>query len=100
MIEYDGEQHFSPVRFNNISEERAIEVFKKVQYRDSLKNQYCIKNNINLLRISYKEFDHIQDILSGKLQSGAYCSKLFVNEMTPEELAGYYTGNALPGRSL
>ena len=93
LIEYDGEQHFNPVRFNNVSKEQAVEVFKKTQYHDSLKNQYCIENNIPLLRISYKEFDHIPEILFSKLQTGVACQKLFVNEMTLEELSRYYTEN-------
>ena len=36
-IEYDGEQHFRPVRFCGISQERAEENFKNVQRLDALK---------------------------------------------------------------
>jgi len=32
LIEFDGEQHFRPVRFNSISEEQALQKFKKVLY--------------------------------------------------------------------
>jgi hypothetical protein len=31
LIEYDGEQHFRPVRFNGLSEECAKDNFKKVK---------------------------------------------------------------------
>jgi lactam utilization protein B len=69
LIEYDGEQHFRPVRFNGISEEKAKEQFKKLQYHDTLKNQYCIEKNIPLLRINYKEFNNIPEILTNSLSN-------------------------------
>ena len=49
-IEYDGRQHFEPIdRFGG--EEYLLKVMKN----DSIKNEYCSKNNIELVRISYKE---------------------------------------------
>lgn len=54
-IEVDGEQHFKPVRFGGISQIQATENFKSQQERDSIKTEYCKNNNINLIRISYKE---------------------------------------------
>jgi len=49
-IEYDGEQHFRSVdRFGG--EENYI-IRKK---RDETKNEWCIKNGVRLIRISYKE---------------------------------------------
>ena len=53
IIEFDGEQHFSPRCFNNISKEDAEEQFKKTQEHDKFKNQWCKKNNIPLIRIPY-----------------------------------------------
>ena len=50
-IEYDGEQHFK----QNIYWNQTIDVFNNVVKNDNIKNDYCMKNNINLLRISYKE---------------------------------------------
>lgn len=47
-IEYDGKQHFEPVKFFG-----GEDFFKETQYRDEIKNQYCLKNNINLIRIKY-----------------------------------------------
>lgn len=44
-IEYDGRQHYESVWEN-------INVIKN---RDKIKNDYCLKNNIRLIRISYKE---------------------------------------------
>lgn len=49
-IEYDGIQHFKPVRIFGGDEE-----FLKIKNRDKIKNKFCIDNNIHMLRISYKE---------------------------------------------
>lgn len=51
-IEFDGEQHFRSVEYWG-----GEEAFKILQYRDKLKNEYCIKNNIPLLRLTYKNSD-------------------------------------------
>ncbi len=52
-IEFDGEQHFRPVMGWG-----GDELFKNVQHRDNLKNEYCKNNNIPLLRISYIDYDN------------------------------------------
>jgi hypothetical protein len=64
LIEFDGVQHFRPVQFNGISIEKAKQLFKKTKFLDSLKNKYCLDNNIPLLRISYKDIKRIPEILS------------------------------------
>ena len=51
-IEYDGEQHFRPVLGWG-----DIETFEKLKLRDKLKTEYCILNNIPLLRLTYKDSD-------------------------------------------
>ncbi len=56
LIEYDGILHF-------IDKFKDPEEFKKIQYRDYLKNKYCDDNNIPLLRIHYKDFGNIESIL-------------------------------------
>jgi hypothetical protein len=63
-IEYDGEQHFKPRNFGNISNERANLNFKRIKYLDNLKNDYAKKNNIFLIRIPYKKLKVIDKILS------------------------------------
>ena len=63
LIEFDGHQHFKPVRFGGISIEGAEESYKNTIRRDSIKTQYCKDNNIPLLRIPYWEFDNIETIL-------------------------------------
>ena len=55
-IEYDGIQHFKPVEFFG-----GEIKFKKIKETDRLKDDYCIENGINILRISYK--DDIKSIL-------------------------------------
>jgi hypothetical protein len=61
LIEVDGEQHFEIVRFGGISEERAKENFEKQKIKDKIKNDFCEKNNIPLLRIPYWEFDNEEE---------------------------------------
>ena len=41
-IEYDGEQHFMPRNNGFFTEDKV----KEIQYRDSIKNQYCKDNEI------------------------------------------------------
>lgn len=48
LIEYDGGQHFFPVKAWG-----GEETFNKIKRRDEIKNEYCAKNNIPLLRLPY-----------------------------------------------
>lgn len=66
-IEYDGEQHFKPVKFGGISIEKAQNEFSKLQSRDAIKNDYCKEHDIKLIRIPYTEFDEIENILDKQL---------------------------------
>lgn len=54
-FEYDGEQHFKPVRFRGISQKKAEEIHEKIIKRDCHKNQLCKRNGYILVRISYKD---------------------------------------------
>jgi hypothetical protein len=64
-IEYDGIQHFVPTSFSSDkSDETCAKNFELVKYRDELKNNFCIKNNITLTRIPYTEFKNIDTLLS------------------------------------
>jgi hypothetical protein len=60
VIEYDGGQHFTvtPKFHGNDSSKAAVKFAKQVKH-DIYKNTYTKQNNICLLRISYKESDHI-----------------------------------------
>lgn len=59
-IEYDGVQHFKPVkRFG------GKKFFKLQKERDNVKTNYCEQNNIKLIRIPYNK--NITEILTCKL---------------------------------
>lgn len=49
-IEYDGEQHYKPVNFFG-----GKEKLEKTTQRDRIKTNFCLTNNIKLLRIRYDE---------------------------------------------
>lgn len=51
IIEYDGEQHRKPTRFNNISDSQMYTNFISTQVKDWFKDKYCIDKNIPLIRI-------------------------------------------------
>ena len=55
LLEYDGEFHFRKIYKSHD--------FAQTMLRDSLKNEYCAKNNIPLLRIKYTDYDNIPHIL-------------------------------------
>lgn len=68
-IECDGRQHFEKVNFGGISDEEAINNLKETQKSDKIKDFYCQKNNINMIRIPYWDFDNKNyiNILNKKL---------------------------------
>lgn len=59
-IEFDGQQHFIEIDYFGGREE-----LEKNKYRDKLKNEYCLKNGIHLIRINYKE--DIKNVLKNRL---------------------------------
>lgn len=65
VIEFDGIQHFAPTRFcSSYSEDDTFMEFRSIQKRDRIKNSFCKKNNIPMLRIKYNEDD-----ISGSIES-------------------------------
>jgi hypothetical protein len=57
-IEYDGIHHFKPVkRFG------GIERFNTQKNNDKIKDEYCEKMGIKLVRIPYTEFKNLEEIL-------------------------------------
>lgn len=63
-IEFDGKFHDS---FSESSDIFSKDAMDKTKIRDNCKNNYCKDNNIRLIRISYREFDSIYEILNNKL---------------------------------
>lgn len=60
FIEFDGEQHFHPVKHFG-----GKVYFDYIKENDNLKNNWCKNNNIPLIRIPYTELNNlkIQDLL-------------------------------------
>lgn len=64
--EYNGEQHYFPIDFAGKGEEWANEQFEINHTRDSIKIEYCKKNNIPLIIIPYWEFDNMELFLNNE----------------------------------
>ena len=63
FIEYNGKQHYVPLEYfgGQITFEHQVA-------RDNYIKEYCDLHNINLLEISYKEFNDINNILKSNLK--------------------------------
>jgi very-short-patch-repair endonuclease len=57
-IEYDGIQHENIIEYFG-----GVEKYKERLIRDNIKNDFCKNENINLLRISYKNVNNVEKIL-------------------------------------
>ena len=51
-IEYDGQQHYKDIK-------GWADTLEDIQYRDAIKNQYCKKHNMSLIRIPYWDYDRL-----------------------------------------
>lgn len=60
IIEFDGRQHFEETGYFTY----PLEI---VQKHDKIKNIYCREHNINLIRISYLDYNKIEEILDKEL---------------------------------
>lgn len=47
-IEYDGEQHYKPIKYFG-----GEDAYKDLHVRDNLKNSWCLQHNYKLIRIPY-----------------------------------------------
>lgn len=63
-IEFDGEQHFHPVRHFG-----GIMAYESLKINDKIKNDYCEDNYISLIRIRYDQIDDIYRILWDNLKT-------------------------------
>lgn len=68
LLEFQGEQHYRAVRFSKMSDEQMIKKFNDTVFRDAIKKEYCEKNQIPILYISYKDLDKVEEILSEYLK--------------------------------
>lgn len=63
FIEFDGRQHDEPVL--DFGGETAFTVQK---YKDNLKNEYCVSNGIELIRINLSNFHDAENIIRRQLK--------------------------------
>ena len=69
-IEYDGKQHFEVREFFG-----GLEAFEITKAHDKIKTDYCINNNITLIRIPYFEYNVIEELLTNKIMTKLYLTK-------------------------
>lgn len=62
VIEFDGKQHYEPIKLFGGKEFLMIS-----RKRDRVKNDYCLNNKIKLIRIKYSDILNIESILKNKL---------------------------------
>lgn len=67
LIEYDGEQHSNPVVFNKEGYKKANKNLIICKKHDNIKNKFCKKHNIRLLRINYKQRNELHKIIKRTL---------------------------------
>lgn len=60
IIEFDGRQHFGETKYFSYS-------YEKTKDHDEIKNEYCNKNNIKLIRIPFWDYNKIESILQQKI---------------------------------
>lgn len=65
LIECQGIQHYKPIEFFG-----GEEKFKYTQKHDKIKREYCLKNNITLIQISYIDFKNnkIKEIINNYIK--------------------------------
>lgn len=76
IIEYDGSQHFKAGTSGWATKEKL----QQTHHSDMIKNQYCFKNNIPLIRIPYNEAYDLNDL---KLETTRFL-------LTPQNEKEYY----------
>lgn len=54
LIEYDGEQHYRPLRHSK-DYDKNYKKFLSVVKNDRKKDKYCLDNNIHLIRLGWKD---------------------------------------------
>lgn len=73
MLEYDGEYHYMPIAGNS-------EKFHNQQKSDKIKEQYCMDNNILLIRIPYWYQNNIESILNKIISGCIPSSNIIIQE--------------------
>lgn len=81
IIEYDGQQHFKYTGTGWDTKEH----FERTRQSDLVKNQYCFRNNIPIIRIPYDASYTLEDL---KLETTRFL-------LTPENESEYYITRSL-----
>lgn len=63
-IEYDGQQHYVPIGHFG-----GADRLETIRQHDTIKTNYCVDNNITLIRIPYWDFDNIDVVLTNIISS-------------------------------
>lgn len=72
-VEYNGVQHYRPVKFGSQTNEEINEAFRRQQIRDKWLRKYCKDNNIILIELDGRRlygYEKISNYLTKK------CKKL------------------------
>ena len=70
LCEYQGEQHYTPVRWSTKwTDEQTMENFKNVQKKDNIKREFCKKYNIDLLEIKYIDYYEIESLILEQIKN-------------------------------
>lgn len=67
LIEYQGEQHYYPIKYSSETLEEADNKFAYTKNHDKIKEGYCFNKNIPLIEIPYWEYDDLEYFLFDKL---------------------------------
>ena len=98
IIEYDGSQHFLPTTLYSDKKINAKEVLERTQRHDQIKNRYCQKNKIPMLRIKYCQ-NNIEKLVAEFLKhrekyiewyNQEYSFEKYYSEIEDEELRIYF----------
>ena len=64
LIEFDGRQHFKPVRWqHNESNEKVQERYDMIRCHDKRKNKFAKKHEYPLLRIKYSDVNNAKELI-------------------------------------
>lgn len=66
-FEFDGKQHFI---YYETFQKTTIAFYESIA-RDIIKNNYCKRNNIKLIRIGYKDSNNMEDEIKGALEDSS-----------------------------
>ena len=66
-IEYQGEHHYKPVAYSKKTEKYILDYEHRLEL-DKIKELFCEKNDIGLLKIPYWDFNNIHKILSSIME--------------------------------